>query len=200
MDLFSYNPTYRIWICTSCQYAVCPRRLEGHLRRQHGKHPTAATLVFRQAALTAMLQRPWLDPAQEPCVFPPSSSAPVPRAPGLPRPRLHPLPVRLSRARDPAQPSPARPSRDDADPVLGAGQAAPPETGGDESRGVHPGPGQPRPRPRSGRGPGGRPADLRAGRPDRDLPLAGADAVAEIPPWSFLPGRRGPGGPAPPIP
>ncbi|KAB8213161.1 hypothetical protein BDV33DRAFT_185306, partial [Aspergillus novoparasiticus] len=31
-----------------------------------------------------MLQRPWLDPAQEPCVFPPSSSAPVPGLPVFP--------------------------------------------------------------------------------------------------------------------
>ncbi|KAB8212713.1 hypothetical protein BDV33DRAFT_210981 [Aspergillus novoparasiticus] len=73
MDLFSYKPTYRVWICVSCQYALCPQRLEGYLRRQHAKHPTAAT--------AAMLQRPWLDPAQEPCVFPASSSSPVP---GLP--------------------------------------------------------------------------------------------------------------------
>ncbi|KAB8239890.1 hypothetical protein BDV35DRAFT_399173, partial [Aspergillus flavus] len=81
MDLFSYNPRYRVWICVSCQYALCPQRLESHLRRQHAKHPTAATAALRQAALTAMLQRPWLDPAKEPCVFPTSSSF---LAPGLP--------------------------------------------------------------------------------------------------------------------
>ncbi|KAB8239892.1 hypothetical protein BDV35DRAFT_399172, partial [Aspergillus flavus] len=84
MDLFSYNPTYRVWICVSCQYALCPRRLEGHLRRQHAKHPTAATAALRQAALAAMLQRPWLDPAKKPCVFLTSSSSLVPGLPVFP--------------------------------------------------------------------------------------------------------------------
>ncbi|THC87114.1 hypothetical protein EYZ11_013440 [Aspergillus tanneri] len=44
-------------------------------------HPSAATPALRQAALTEMLQRPWLDPAREPYVFPLSNS---PAVPGLP--------------------------------------------------------------------------------------------------------------------
>ncbi|KAL2007613.1 hypothetical protein VTN00DRAFT_9051 [Thermoascus crustaceus] len=64
MELFLYNATYRLWICKDCQYAVTPQRLEAHFRGHHGRHPSAATPALRQAALTAMLKRPWLDSGQ----------------------------------------------------------------------------------------------------------------------------------------
>jgi hypothetical protein len=83
MDLFLYNPTYHLWICIvpRCQYAVPPSTLLTHLRTRHGSHPAAATLSLREAALEAMLQRPWADPAREPGLFPPPGGPPVP---GLP--------------------------------------------------------------------------------------------------------------------
>ncbi|KAL3446300.1 hypothetical protein BJX65DRAFT_308999 [Aspergillus insuetus] len=83
MDLFLYNPTYHLWICTAprCQYAVTPSTLLTHLRTCHGSHPTMATLPLREAALAAMLQRPWADPAREPGRQPPAGDPPVP---GLP--------------------------------------------------------------------------------------------------------------------
>ncbi|KAF7586549.1 hypothetical protein BBP40_008689 [Aspergillus hancockii] len=92
MDLFFYNLIYRLWICTPCKYAVCPRCLEGHLCSHHGTYSTAATAELRQTALTEMLQRPWLDPAREPCVFAPPNSPPVPGlpvSPGLGCPRCN---------------------------------------------------------------------------------------------------------------
>ncbi|CEL11799.1 hypothetical protein ASPCAL14895 [Aspergillus calidoustus] len=83
MDLFLYNPTYQVWICTatSCQYAVTTSTLLTHLRTHHHSHPTAATLPLREAALEAMLQRAWADPAQEPGRQPTTGDPPVP---GLP--------------------------------------------------------------------------------------------------------------------
>jgi hypothetical protein len=57
MDLFLYNPTYHLWICTAprCQYAVTLSTLLTHLRRRHGSHPTVVTPALREAALEAML-------------------------------------------------------------------------------------------------------------------------------------------------
>lgn len=83
MDLFLYNPTYQVWICTAprCQYAVSPRTLLGHLRTRHRSHPTVATPALCQAVLTEMLQRPWADPSQGPCPQPSTGDPPVP---GLP--------------------------------------------------------------------------------------------------------------------
>ncbi|KAL2783456.1 hypothetical protein BJX66DRAFT_344936 [Aspergillus keveii] len=74
---------FRLHICTAprCQYAVPPSTLLTHLRTRHGSHPAAATLPLREAALEAMLQRPWADPAREPGLFPPPGGPPVP---GLP--------------------------------------------------------------------------------------------------------------------
>jgi hypothetical protein len=83
MDLFLYNPTYQLWICTTprCQYAVTPSTLLTHLCTRHGSHPTAATLPLHKAALAVMLQRPWADPAREPGRQPTAGDPPVP---GLP--------------------------------------------------------------------------------------------------------------------
>ncbi|GFF59837.1 telomere-associated RecQ helicase, putative [Aspergillus udagawae] len=83
MDLFLYNPTYQVWICTGprCQYVVSPLTLLGHLRTRHRSHPTVATPALCQAVLTQMLQRPWADPGQGPC---PQPSAGDPPIPGLP--------------------------------------------------------------------------------------------------------------------
>jgi hypothetical protein len=83
MDLFLYNPTYHVWICMAprCQYAVTPSTLLTHLRTRHGSHPTAATYPLREAALGAMLQQPWADPAREPVRQPATGNPPVP---GLP--------------------------------------------------------------------------------------------------------------------
>ncbi|KAL4901255.1 hypothetical protein BDW74DRAFT_187881 [Aspergillus multicolor] len=83
MDLFLYNPTYHLWICTAprCQYTVTPFTLLTHLRTRHGSYLTAVTLPLREAALAAMLQRPWADPAREPGRQPPAGGLPLP---GLP--------------------------------------------------------------------------------------------------------------------
>jgi hypothetical protein len=83
MDLFLYNPTYQVWICTAprCHYAVSPQTLLGHLRARHRSHPAAATPALCQLVLTQMLQRPWADPGQGPC---PQPSAGDPPVPGLP--------------------------------------------------------------------------------------------------------------------
>ncbi|KAL4911720.1 hypothetical protein BDW62DRAFT_207176, partial [Aspergillus aurantiobrunneus] len=83
MDLFLYNPTYQVWICTAprCRYAVTPQLLLTHLRTHHSAHATAATPALHEAALTAMLQQPWIDPAREPCRQPSAGDPPVP---GLP--------------------------------------------------------------------------------------------------------------------
>ena len=79
MELFLYNSTYEIWICTapSCQYAVSPTTFITHLRTRHGSHPNAATPALQQAALTAMLQQPWINPEHEIVRFPPPSSPPI---------------------------------------------------------------------------------------------------------------------------
>jgi hypothetical protein len=57
MDLFLYNPTYYIWICTAprCWYAVILSTLLTHLRTCHGSYLTAVTRALREAALAAML-------------------------------------------------------------------------------------------------------------------------------------------------
>ena len=83
MDLFLYNPAYQIWICTAprCQFAVTPRTLLTYLRTRHGSHPSTATPALREAALAAMLQRPWIELAKEANIFPPARDPPVP---GLP--------------------------------------------------------------------------------------------------------------------
>ncbi|KAI9034791.1 uncharacterized protein KD926_005471 [Aspergillus affinis] len=81
MDLFIYHDSYRVWICKPCQYAICPRRLESHLRIHHQTHPTAATRVLRKIAHEKMAQRPWLDPATEPCIFPDPEAGPLPNLP-----------------------------------------------------------------------------------------------------------------------
>ncbi|GFG01000.1 conserved hypothetical protein [Aspergillus udagawae] len=83
MDLFLYNPTYQVWICTApcCQYAVSPQNLLGHLRARHRSHSAVATPALCQAVLTQMLQRLWVDPSRGPC---PQPSAGDPPVPGLP--------------------------------------------------------------------------------------------------------------------
>ncbi|KAL6228589.1 hypothetical protein BDW75DRAFT_246594, partial [Aspergillus navahoensis] len=83
MDLFIYNPTYQVWICTAprCRYAVSPSTLLRHLRTRHRAHPSAATVALCEAALASMLQRPWVDPWREPCRQPAPGDPPVP---GLP--------------------------------------------------------------------------------------------------------------------
>ncbi|KAF7184834.1 hypothetical protein CNMCM7691_006833 [Aspergillus felis] len=80
MDLFLYNPTYQVWICTGprYQYAVSPPTLLAHLRTHHRSHPTVATPALCQAVLTQMLQRPWVDPSQGPCPQPSAGDPPVP--------------------------------------------------------------------------------------------------------------------------
>ncbi|KAL4860498.1 hypothetical protein BDV12DRAFT_209310 [Aspergillus spectabilis] len=77
MDLFTYNPTYRVWICTPCGYAVCPPHLKTHLAKKHQGHPSAATSPLRQIILDQMIQRPWLNPSKEPCPVPTPSSPPI---------------------------------------------------------------------------------------------------------------------------
>jgi hypothetical protein len=66
MDLFIYNPTYEVWICTArqCQYAVSSQTLLTHLRIHHRSHPTVATPALREVVLTEMLKRPWIDPTK----------------------------------------------------------------------------------------------------------------------------------------
>ncbi|RHZ49046.1 uncharacterized protein CDV56_103939 [Aspergillus thermomutatus] len=83
MDLFIYNPTYEVWICTArqCQYAVSPQTLLTHLRVHHRSHATVATVALREAALTEMLKRPWIDPTKRSCVIPSPADPPIP---GLP--------------------------------------------------------------------------------------------------------------------
>ncbi|KAL3428701.1 hypothetical protein BDV09DRAFT_201326 [Aspergillus tetrazonus] len=67
MDLFTYHPTYQVWVCTArrCQYAVSPQTLLTHLQVRHRWHPTVATVTLREAALAEMLKRPWIDPAKQ---------------------------------------------------------------------------------------------------------------------------------------
>ncbi|KAL4755670.1 uncharacterized protein BDW70DRAFT_165234 [Aspergillus foveolatus] len=83
MDLFIYNPTYQVWICTApcCRYAVSPSRLLTHLRKRHRSHPSAATVALCKAALAKMLQQPWVDSCRGPCRQPAPADPPVP---GLP--------------------------------------------------------------------------------------------------------------------
>ncbi|RHZ43205.1 uncharacterized protein CDV56_100262 [Aspergillus thermomutatus] len=83
MDLFIYNPTYEVWICTArlCQYAVSPQTLLTHLRVHHRSHLTVATPALHEAVLTEMLKRPWIDPTKRPCVIPSPGDPPIP---GLP--------------------------------------------------------------------------------------------------------------------
>ncbi|KAF9882619.1 hypothetical protein FE257_005953 [Aspergillus nanangensis] len=83
MDLFLYNPTYQIWICTAprCQYAISPASLIHHLRTRHRSCRGVATPALRQAVLDTMHQQPWIDPEQEIVRLPPASSPPIP---GLP--------------------------------------------------------------------------------------------------------------------
>jgi hypothetical protein len=80
MDLFLYNPTYQVWICTGpcCQYVVSPLTLLGHLCTRHWSYPTVATPALRQAVLTQMLQRPWADLSQGPCPQPSTGDPPMP--------------------------------------------------------------------------------------------------------------------------
>ncbi|KAF9882535.1 hypothetical protein FE257_007678, partial [Aspergillus nanangensis] len=79
MDLFLYNPTYQIWICTAprCQYAVSPATLIKHLHRHHRSHSGAATPALRETAFKTMRQQPWIDPEQEILRLPPAGSPPV---------------------------------------------------------------------------------------------------------------------------
>ncbi|KAL4861596.1 hypothetical protein BDV12DRAFT_207891 [Aspergillus spectabilis] len=77
MDLFTYNPTYRVWICTPCGYAICPPHLTTHLAKKHQEHPSAATSPLRQIILDQIIQRPWLNPSNEPCPVPTLSSPPI---------------------------------------------------------------------------------------------------------------------------
>lgn len=83
MDLFLYNKTHRLWICRPCGYAVAVSNVSTHLAVQHRRHLSAATSALRQAAVTAMLDRPEpvFDPTQESCVPPAPESPPIP---GLP--------------------------------------------------------------------------------------------------------------------
>jgi hypothetical protein len=77
MDLFLYNPTYRVWICIPCGYAVCPPHLKTHLAKKHQGHPSTASGPLRQVVLDHMIQLPWLDPSREPCPVPIPSSPPI---------------------------------------------------------------------------------------------------------------------------
>ncbi|KAL4982725.1 hypothetical protein BDW68DRAFT_182286 [Aspergillus falconensis] len=79
MDLFIYNPTYQVWICTArrCQYAVSPQTLLTHLRVRHRWHATVATVAQRDTALAEMLKRPWIDPAKQPCITPSPADPPI---------------------------------------------------------------------------------------------------------------------------
>jgi hypothetical protein len=83
MDLFLYNLTYHIWICTAsrCQYTVPPQALLAHLRAHHPSHATASSYNACQEALAQMLKQPWIDPSREPGLFPPPGGPPMP---GLP--------------------------------------------------------------------------------------------------------------------
>lgn len=72
IDLFIYNPTYRVWICTSSRYryAVSPQTLLSHLRTRYPSHTTASTHAGRQDALAQMLKQPWIDLSQDTCLTP----------------------------------------------------------------------------------------------------------------------------------
>jgi hypothetical protein len=67
MDLFIYNASYQVWLCS-----------------HHRHHPAARTAELRQAALAEMLKWPWLEPTREPCRLHPPDSAPIPGLPVYP--------------------------------------------------------------------------------------------------------------------
>ncbi|THC88037.1 hypothetical protein EYZ11_012521 [Aspergillus tanneri] len=77
MDLFIYNPVYRLWICTPCGYAVTATDLNTHLAKRHTGHHSATSRSLRQAAWDQMQRRPWLDPSKEPCPVAGPDSAPI---------------------------------------------------------------------------------------------------------------------------
>lgn len=77
MDLFVYNEIYCIWICTSCHYAVTPWYLDRHLRTHHRQYLSAKTAELRQAALTEMLKKLWIEPHKEPSRFSPPDILPI---------------------------------------------------------------------------------------------------------------------------
>ncbi|KAE8359040.1 hypothetical protein BDV27DRAFT_163026 [Aspergillus caelatus] len=81
MDLFVHNEIYCLWICTSCHYAVTPQHLDRHLRTHHRWHPSVKTAELRQAALTEMLKKAWIEPRKEVCRFPSPDSLPIPHLP-----------------------------------------------------------------------------------------------------------------------
>jgi hypothetical protein len=80
MDLFIYNPTYEVWICTAhqYQYAISLQTLLTHLHIHHCSHLTVATPALREAVLTEMLKHPWIDPTKRPCVILSPGDPPVP--------------------------------------------------------------------------------------------------------------------------
>ncbi|THC88033.1 hypothetical protein EYZ11_012517 [Aspergillus tanneri] len=73
--------TYSLWICTRCHYAVSPKNLDTHLRGHHKSHVSARTPAQRQATLTEMLKRPWIEPTEEPGRFPAPNSPAIPHLP-----------------------------------------------------------------------------------------------------------------------
>ncbi|GFF60417.1 LOW QUALITY PROTEIN: hypothetical protein IFM46972_11579, partial [Aspergillus udagawae] len=58
-------------ICTAhqCQYAVSLQTLLTHLRIHYCSYLTVATPALREAVLTEILKRPWIDPTKRPCVI-----------------------------------------------------------------------------------------------------------------------------------
>jgi hypothetical protein len=83
IDLFIYNLTYEVWICTArqCQYAVSSQTLLTYLYIHHHSHLTVATPALREAVLTEMLKHLWIDPTKRPYVILSLGDPPIP---GLP--------------------------------------------------------------------------------------------------------------------
>jgi hypothetical protein len=70
MDLFKYLPEYRVLVCLSCQFAIPPTSLKGHLRKHQGKHAVVLTAQQIDTVTKLMLCFDLLDPAKEPIAFP----------------------------------------------------------------------------------------------------------------------------------
>ncbi|KAJ5605342.1 hypothetical protein N7510_010496 [Penicillium lagena] len=82
MDLFTYNPTYRVWICLPCRYAIQPSNLVGHLAVRHRRHPSSSTGQLRLVAHRIMSKQPCIDPTKgDAVVFPPADSLPIAHLP-----------------------------------------------------------------------------------------------------------------------
>jgi hypothetical protein len=87
MDNFTFNTTYRIWICTICQHGVIPQQVRSHIT-SNKRHRSCISAKKRSlpaekvevAVAEAWAIKPW-DPTISPFIPPPPDSGPIP---GLP--------------------------------------------------------------------------------------------------------------------